>query len=140
MTTEVQARDILAKAVDDAWKASQFSDVRLYSTSGPQPQVDVDTVFVQYEIVMNDANQSTLGETHWTRHRGDLVINFAAKNGGMTGERALLVMRQEMREAFDSEHFGSVKTTTPTPRRDPQLPGWNIKSLAVPFYFDELVT
>lgn len=136
---EVEARDLLVRAVETAWQAGEHREVPVYTVTGPQPQVDRDTVFMHYEIIDQDSDQITVGLSPWIRHRGVLTLNFGAKIGSGKGERALRVMRQEMRTALGAKHFGGVKTLIPTPYKDPKLQGWLFVSLGIPFYYDEQI-
>lgn len=139
MTTEVEARDTLVGAVEQVWNSSEFKDIPLYTDSGPQPQVDHDTVFCRFYVKMLLTRQKEVGQNPQTRTEGYLIFDFGSKEGH--GVRRLQVMRQAMTEAFKAVSLGEagkwVHLLIPTPRREPTLPGWNFVSLQVPFYFDQ---
>lgn len=131
---DTQARDVLVNTIEDMWLASDFKDVSLFKDNGPEPQLDHLERFVKYEIYFMGSEQMTLGENPIDRTRGFVRFFFGTRQG--KGTRALLVMRDYVKQELKAKNLGAVKTLIPSPEKSNTGNGWHFEVLTVPFYFD----
>lgn len=132
----LDAHAAIDERVVTIWEESEFSDIGLFGSNGPKPNLDKVQKYVNFEIVFNESEPVTIGEKPIDRTWGSIEFHFGGKDG--KGVRALLAMQAFIKEELKATNIESVKTLIPSAGRQKQAPGWVFETLYVPFYFDGL--
>lgn len=101
-------------------------------------QIDLATQkapFVTVELVWNDGEQVSMGETPRARLRGAVWLAVHEKEGaGVAATNALLM---SLFNLFRTKSFSGITTMMPIPVPARPAEGWRAQALRVPLYFDD---
>lgn len=133
---DVDARDEIAKKVDQVWKA-KYPDVKYFTENLAEPNLDELQTFMSYRINMMDSKQIAISPYPIDRTYGNIEFYFGSRKG--TGTRSLLAMRDYVKSSLKAKSLSSLKTLIPRPGSPNSGNGWHFETLYVPFYFDGML-